>query len=231
MIRTVAVVVPAHDESACVAACLSAVHRALEHAPVPPEHRHVVVVADGCRDGTASAARLLGAHVVEVPHCGVGAARDVGVRRALALAGGVPADSVWLASTDADTLVPVRWIADQLVHAKAGHDAVAGTVEVTDWSLRSEGLAERFGLRFPVADGHDHVHGANLGVRASAYVDAGGFPDLGSGEDHALVERLTGLGLSVRSPGDLPVRTSARRSFRAPEGFGRLLDTLERGVV
>lgn len=231
MIRTVAVVVPAHDEGACVVTCLSAVHRALDHAPVPPEHRHVVVVADGCRDGTASAARHMNAHVVEVPHLGVGAARAVGARRALDLVSGLPTDSVWLASTDADTLVPTRWIADQLVHADAGHDAVAGTVEVADWSLRADGAAERFGLRFPVADGHGHVHGANLGVRASAYVDVGGFCDLESGEDHALVGRLTDLGLSVRSPGDLPVRTSARRSFRAPDGFGRLLDTLEQGAV
>lgn len=230
MIRTVAVVVPAHDEGARVGSCLAAVHRALEHAPVPPERRHMVVVADGCRDGTATAARLMGAHVVEVPHLGVGAARDTGARHALDLVSGIPAGSVWLASTDADTLVPPRWIADQLVHADAGHDAVAGTVEVADWSLREEGLAERFGLRFPAADGHAHVHGANLGVRACAYVDAGGFPALDSGEDHALVERLTDLGLSVRSPGDLPVRTSARRSFRAPNGFGRLLDTLERGA-
>lgn len=231
MIRTVAVVVPARDESARMAACLSAVHRALEQAPVPAEHRYVVVVADGCRDGTASAARSMDAHVVEVPHFGVGAARAVGARRALDLAGGVPPGSVWLASTDADTLVPARWIADQLVHADAGHDAVAGSVEVTDWSLRAEGLPERFGRRFPVVDGHGHVHGANLGVRGSAYVEGGGFPDLESGEDHALVGRLTELGLSVRSPGDLPVRTSARREFRAPDGFGRLLDTLERGTV
>ncbi|WP_017607415.1 glycosyltransferase [Nocardiopsis xinjiangensis] len=231
MIRRVAVIVPAHDESACVVSCLSAVHRALEHAPVPPEHCHVVVVADGCRDGTAPAARSMAAHVVEVPHLGVGAARAVGARRALELAGGAPAGSVWLASTDADTLVPAQWISDQLVHADAGHDAVAGSVEVADWSLRSEGLDVRFGRRFPVADGHGHVHGANLGVRGSAYVDAGGFPGIGSGEDHALVERLTRLGLSVLSPADLPVRTSARRSFRAPDGFGRLLDDLERGAV
>lgn len=231
MIRTVVVVVPAHDESACVMACLSAVHRALEHAPVPPEHRHVVVVADGCRDGTASAARFRDAHVVEVPHIGVGAARAVGAQCALDLANGASADSVWLASTDADTLVPAWWITDQLVHADAGHDAVAGTVEVADWSLRAEGLAERFGRGFPVSDGHGHVHGANLGVRASAYVDVGGFPEMESGEDHALVQRLAELGLSVHSPGDLPVRTSARRAFRAPGGFGRLLDTLERGAL
>ena len=34
---------------------------------------------------------------------------------------------------------------------------------------------------------HPHVHGANLGFRASAYLRAGGFPALPTAEDHALV--------------------------------------------
>jgi hypothetical protein len=33
---------------------------------------------------------------------------------------------------------------------------------------------------------HPHVHGANLGIRADAYSDAGGWNDLTVAEDHCL---------------------------------------------
>lgn len=231
MIRAAAVVVPAHDEGASVAACVAAVRRSLALAPLAPDRCHVVVVADGCHDATASAARLMDAHVLEVPRGGVGAARAEGAQYAIDLLAGVRPGAVWLASTDADTLVPPWWITSQLRYAEEGHDAVAGTVEVGDWSPRPEGLAAHFARRFPVTDGHAHVHGANLGVRASAYIDAGGFPGLATGEDRALVDRLAVRGHAVRRPADLPVLTSARRTFRAPDGFGRLLDDLEQGTV
>ena len=41
-------------------------------------------------------------------------------------------------------------------------------------------------LRHPLGEDHPHVHGANLGVRASAYVLAGGFPRLRSHEDRGI---------------------------------------------
>ena len=41
---------------------------------------------------------------------------------------------------------------------------------------------------------HSHVHGANLGFRASAYLTAGGFPPVPTAEDHALVAALTAGG-------------------------------------
>ena len=41
---------------------------------------------------------------------------------------------------------------------------------------------------------HPHVHGANLGVRADAYLRAGGWADLRTAEDHDLWRRLLGSG-------------------------------------
>ena len=44
--------------------------------------------------------------------------------------------------------------------------------------------------RFDTGTGqHAHVHGANLSFRASAYLEAGGFPELPTAEDHALGRR------------------------------------------
>jgi hypothetical protein len=68
---------------------------------------------------------------------------------------------------------------------------------------------------------HPHVHGANLGVRGSAYLDVGGFPPVAADEDRALVAALVRSGAVVlRTPAG-PVLTSARRVARARAGLGR----------
>ncbi|MGW5877059.1 hypothetical protein ACWFMI_10995 [Nocardiopsis terrae] len=59
------------------------------------------------------------------------------------------------------------------------------------------------------------MHGANLGVRASAHLACGGFPEPASAEDHALVAASAAGGYRVSRPRDLRVATSARRASRA----------------
>ena len=70
------------------------------------------------------------------------------------------------------------------------------------------------------------MHGANLGFTAQAYLGAGGFPPLRTGEDRALVAALRAQGRRVLRASSLPVVTSARRRYRAPAGFGHHLTTL-----
>ncbi|GHC85024.1 glycosyl transferase [Nocardiopsis terrae] len=238
MTGAVVVVVPAHEEAASIVPCLRAVHASLRLCGVAPERRHSVVVADDCTDATAALARREGARVVEVAHRNVGAARRAGAARALELVRPRAMEDVWLATTDADTLVPVHWLPAQLALARTA-DAVVGTVEVRDWSERPSWLAEHFARTYPLAraDGHPHVHGANLGVRASAYLACGGFPELARAEDHALVTALAAGGYRVSRPRDLRVVTSARRASRAAGGFGDCLsrisapDPLRSGAV
>ncbi|RYY84013.1 MAG: glycosyltransferase family 2 protein, partial [Comamonadaceae bacterium] len=71
--------------------------------------------------------------------------------------------------------------------------------------------------------GHRHVHGANLGVSATAYRRAGGFPALACSEDVALVEALKAMGANIAWSAAPRVSTSARANARARGGFG---DTL-----
>jgi hypothetical protein len=73
---------------------------------------------------------------------------------------------------------------------------------------------------------HTHVHGANLGIWASAYLAAGGFRPLRTAEDHALLAAATEAGCPVVQAGDITVETSGRRLARAPRGFSSLLRTL-----
>ena len=71
------------------------------------------------------------------------------------------------------------------------------------------------------------MHGANLGFRAAAYLQAGGFPDVPTAEDHALVTALAAAGGRVLRTRALTVVTSARREARAPNGFSHYLADLD----
>ncbi|MBV9442692.1 MAG: glycosyltransferase [Acidobacteriaceae bacterium] len=223
-VEAAGVVVPAHDEEALLPACLAALRRAVSAVPVPV---HVLVVADACADRTALVARAGGARVVTIRARNVGAARAAGLAEVLRLAAGLDPAAVWLATTDADTVVPPGWLRRQFGYAAAGWDVVLGTVEVADWAGYPPQVPAAFAAQYDYGDGpHPHVHGANLGIRASAYLAAGGFRPLRTAEDHALLAAATEAGGAVVQAGDLAVQTSARRHARAPLGFSHLLRTL-----
>jgi glycosyltransferase involved in cell wall biosynthesis len=223
-IAAAGVVVPAHDEEALLPACLTALRRAASTLHVPVQ---LLVVADECGDRTAKVARAGGARVISIAARRVGAARAAGMTELLRLTSGSDPSAVWLATTDADTVVPPGWLRRQLEYADAGWDVVLGTVTVTDWDGHPPHVPIAFAKRYASGPGpHPHVHGANLGIRASAYLAAGGFRPLRTAEDHALLAAATEAGCPVVQAGDITVETSGRRVARAPRGFSNLLRTL-----
>ena len=216
MLNRIAVVVPAHDERDLLPACLTALRQAAAAvAPLPVE---VIVVADGCTDDTVAVARRSGARVVEVRHRNVGRARAAGMTYALRHG---PA-GLWLATTDADSLVDTGWLGWHRDHATAGTEILAGTVAVADWQTWPAGVRAEYDLRYQAAmtaTGHRHVHGANLGCDAGVYAGLGGFAALDHDEDRDLVARAHAAGRQVTYDRGSPVVTSARRAARAPHGF------------
>ncbi len=136
-------------------------------------------------------------------------------------------DGLWLATTDADSLVPPDWLQRQLCHAAAGAWVVAGTITVEDWANRPQQIRE-LAQRAYQHGPHRHIHGANLAFAAAAYVAVGGFSPLATGEDVGLVAAFTAAGFSVCWARDLPVVTSARVVSRAPLGFADYLNNLGR---
>ncbi len=225
MIRSVGVIVPAHNEQDLLPACLASLRRAARALPDVPVG--LVVVADACTDRTAQAARAAGATVVTVSVRNVGAARAAGISELLRRVRTLDPADVWLATTDADTVVPESWLRQQVRCAGQGWDAVVGTVQVADWSGYRPDVRSHYDSFYDRGDGpHPHVHGANLGVRASAYLAAGGFPAVPTAEDHALVTALAAQGRVLRTR-TLPVVTSARRQARAPHGFSHFLGELD----
>jgi hypothetical protein len=139
-----------------------------------------------------------------------------------------PLRRCWLANTDADCCVPESWLVDQLAIASQDVDVIAGTVDVDSFSDHGAGVDEQFRKTYLIhPDGsHPHVHGANLGVRADAYLRAGGWQSLATAEDHDLWNRLLEIGSSRRSIGHMTVLTSGRRIGRAPRGFAGALIAL-----
>ncbi len=213
----IAVIVPAHNEEAHIGDCLAAVRLASRSRFLLGEPVATIVVTDACTDQTAAIARRVGAAVVEVQGRNVGVARAAGAE--LALAGGAR----WLAFTDADSLVGRDWLVAQLA---LQCDAVCGTVAVDDWGDYGERMQRHYRLTYTDADGHHHIHGANLGVSAAAYRRAGGFQALASSEDVALVEALRNSGASIAWSAAPRVVTSSRKTFRAPAGFGATLQRI-----
>lgn len=218
----IGVVVPCHNEEAWVAECVASILEACKHPELESENTRVVVVLDACTDDTAGRLAGLPVDIVRVDARNVGRARAAGAARQL------EHGARWLAFTDADSIVHPRWLAAQLTLAA---DAVCGCVEVLDWTDHPELLRHRYEARYRFADGHRHVHGANLGVSADAYVRAGGFEPLRTGEDVALVRALCATGASIAWSASPRVATSTRLDGRAPEGFAALLQRLAQQAV
>lgn len=215
----IGVIVPAHDEEAHIEACVRSLLTAASHPALNGETVKVIVVLDACHDRTGVLARSLGALTIEVWGKNVGLARQSGAKFALA------SRARWLAFTDADSVVAADWLVSQLALKV---DAVCGTIAVNDWGAYGDRMLRHFELTYTDADGHSHVHGANLGVSAQAYATAGGFLGLETGEDVALVEALRHSGAQIAWSRAPRVVTSVRSNFKAPGGFGATLERIEK---
>ncbi|MBT2586618.1 glycosyltransferase family 2 protein [Arthrobacter sp. ISL-95] len=232
-IRSVAVVMPAHNEDQHIGRALAALKSSADalHCERRDVEARIVVVLDHCTDRSAE---IVAAHtsgdarfsVVNVKLRSTGASRDYGFRTALE---SLPADDaaagIWLATTDADSAVPRHWLTRQVELANAGADALLGSVE-PDPADMDPAIHRRWMELHPFREDHQHIYGANLGTRASAYISAGGFPSLRAHEDRVLVERLRRRGFTVTATDSIRVVTSGRTHSRAPEGFASYLRSL-----
>lgn len=228
MISAIGVVIPAHDEHRYLAACLASLSAAACHPALHGVRVYTVVSADACTDDTVVIAQRAGVDVVVLDARNVGAARARGSAHAIdtLAAEAWLHDQMWLAHTDADTLVPPDWLAKHLAYAAEEWACVLGAVHVDDWSPRPRGSARAYRHLATEVPENRRVHGANLGVRADAYLEAGGFPALTVSEDHALATALRDLGVPVVHAPDVTVSTSARLSTRVKGGFSDYLSAL-----
>jgi glycosyltransferase involved in cell wall biosynthesis len=222
----ISVLIPARNEEELLPRCLSSILAARSKLPRAASC-DIVVAVDSSTDRTRSIAEtmLRGRGIVVATDAGaVGQARAVAAAAALERERG-PRTRCWLANTDADCVVPTDWLTKQLWLAEENVHAIAGTIDVDSFAEHHASVREKFRTTYLIRpDGsHPHVHGANLGVRADAYLQAGGWSDLSTAEDHDLWNRLLQLNCKHISTNQIRVSTSGRRVGRAPHGFAQAL--------
>ena len=236
----VLVAIPARNEAELIAACLTAVREAGEHALAagPVRRVRVAVAAHRCTDDTAAIARRQLSDVGhQIDHlmielherAPVGRVRTLLIERAMTKAPALDPERTWVFSTDADSVVPPGWVMSTIAAATAAHaDLVAGLTALHGWE--ADGAAQDAYARLlqagMFADGHRHVYAANLAIRYPALAQAGGFPPQPHGEEHGLVAAVRRQGGTVLTSFDPVVATSARMPGRAEHGLGALLRTL-----
>lgn len=236
----VVVVVPARDEEATIGSTLRSVCASLDEARRSGlvDGCAVEVVAHRCVDGTESRARAAlrgrpGGRVTRDEESrSVGEVRDRAARRGLDLLASSPAET-WVLSTDADSQVSTSWVGDILTEAsRTGVLGVVGLAPLDAWQGGRLGAAayERLiasKMRDDATHQHDHVYGANLAVRADAYLDVGGFSHVANGEDQALVDSLAERGHPLLRTRSIQVTTSGRMAGRAAGGLAEHLSLLD----
>ncbi|HTA36508.1 MAG TPA: glucosyl-3-phosphoglycerate synthase [Solirubrobacteraceae bacterium] len=235
------VVVPARDEEALIERCLAAL--ANQHGVTKADYE-VIVVLDGCSDGTlarvlafADREHSLRLQTVVLPSSrGVGRARRRGMDLACERLLRVGRDEGLITSTDADSVVAPDWLAVQLELAARGAQAIGGRIDL--WledgeEPAGEALLEReqraeerlrivlAGARPDVASEHHQFSGASLALTAATYRRCGGLPVRAALEDEALEHELRARGVAIHRSSDVRVRTSARTGGRAPRGLAQ----------
>lgn len=168
----------------------------------------VVVVANGCSDGTASVARAAGAKVVELERANRAAARNRGAEAA---------SGERLLFTDAGVTPDPGWV-DAMGSCLDTSALAGGPVTVTAQDPPS--AAERFDLAWRFKQEHSvrvggWTAGANLGITRSALELVGGFAEeLRAGDDVDLCLRARAAGLEIGWCGRAVVSHPASRSIR-----------------
>jgi len=227
-----AVVIPTRNEQERLPRCLRAVFAAdaALHRQVPGAPRtRIVIVLDSCTDHSRFVVdHWRGVEVLTGRFGNVGAARAAGVEFLLGSAQTVRPE--WIACTDADSAVPAQWLVQHMDHARADTDLLLGVVRPDAEELQPCSM-NLWMSQYHLQDGHPHIHGANMGVRAQMYRRAGGFPPIAEHEDVVLANRISSIGGRVVSTAGHPVLTSARIDGRTPGGMAGYLRSMSRKAL
>jgi hypothetical protein len=229
------VVIPIHNEEQRLTTALDGVTRAIDEVAHDTKAA-LVLVLDTCSDKSATIATEWAENlyeqcspiltlIVEAAAGNVGVARGLGCDALLQMWGGIDPGAIWIATTDADSCVPLDWLTTQLKAHERGVDLWSGRVSVLDWSCHHPQTALRWTSQYE-AELHP-IHGTSLGFNAARFLAAGGFPPLQSGEDRALYFAMASNGNQTHHDTNATVVTSARRVGRAPRGFSAALAAAE----
>ena len=214
----IGIVIPAHNEAMTIAKCLASLQSAIKQLTSTIKV-YSLVVLDSCTDDTQSIVKAAGVDYLCCDYQCVGQARDIGIRHAIANG------ATWLACTDADSVVTVDWLAQQIEHQPT--DMICGVVDVDSWAHLTAQTREDYIAHYQDKMGHPHIHGANLSFSSDAYLAVGGFSSLPCHEDVDLVRRFEAQSYVITWSNRVRVMTSSRLQARADGGFAVFLNNLE----
>jgi len=250
------VVIPARNEQRTLEPTLNALaaQRDGEGGWLKRDLFEIVLLLNNCTDGSADVAlawqarnRGFALHIAEVELAGeqahAGWARRLVMDTAWHRLQGARGRSTAILSTDADTLVDPRWVANNLRALDQGADAVGGVIRLKEDELGdlSAGVqrayrrdrqyqrlvAELEDLLDPQEGDpwprHLDHFGASLACTPQAYARAGGMPPMKTLEDVAFVDALRRSEARLRHDPNVVVYTSARLDGRAEIGLAHQL--------
>lgn len=249
------VVVPARDEEELVGVCLEAL---ADQDGVACERYEVILVLDGCVDGTARRARAVAAAHPELrlrlragPGVGAGAARRAGMDLACARLLERRRPGGLIACTDADSIVDRGWLRAQLHEVARGARAIGGRIELLPADAaalgpgvlrrRAHAAAARYARVLHESSpaerrlaGHWQFSGASMAATAATYAQVGGIEPRPELEDESFERALRRHRVPIVRSLQVRVATSGRRHGRAARGLAHdlaLADRLERGAT
>ena len=184
---TVSVVVAAYDEEEHIGRLLDS----LQRQTLPPDE--VIVADDGSRDATATVAERSGARVLRLPHRGPAAARNAAAREA---GGDV------LVFLDGDMSCAPEFIERLTAPIADGRAIGTYTQEMYLGNPESRWAQAYSALRWSPPDRllpHDMPEWWDnfRAIERRAFLEAGGYDDVGYGEDKTLAPKLDELALNA----------------------------------
>lgn len=204
-----AVIIPAHNESALISRTLASLNQALKNE----DKVNIFIIDNASTDDTSEIAQSFGARIVKESKKGIGQARQTGLES-------LPLSVKYVLTTDADSIVSLNWLQS---HKKAlENENVAYTYgKINFFSDKSISLIDRI-LLFEYSKIADFIHtvknhsgmiiggGANAGYKKDIALGCGGYcRDFNRGEDTDLMNRISKHGDIEKIEGI--VTTSARR--------------------
>lgn len=215
--KRISVIIPTYEEERSIETFL----QQFERQTIPRDEYEIIIVDGDSKDQTREIAEEYVDEVIIQKGEGIGGARNDGVD---------VANAPFIATTDADTILPDRWLEIMLGHFEKDDEVVAvvgpdGPIEKSI-KARLVYFFLRNIIHLGTYFGFYTTGGTNSGFRRSAFLEVGGYRPLPHSDDVEIGFRLKEVGRIVYDS-DLYVRLSVRRMEK--NGYMRTLLTWLKG--